>query len=113
MPCWPPTATLLIPRIRMPSGASWRSNRSCLPGGALGGRNPLLLSALVLTGANLPPEKATEESVGEFGYLTAEEVVGLDLSNLELAVLSACETGLGEVAEGEGVFGLQRAFLLA
>jgi CHAT domain-containing protein len=70
-----------------------------------GMRSPLVLSGLVLAGANLPGR--------DDGVLTAEAIAGLDLSNLELAVLSACETGLGDVAGGEGVFGLQRAFHLA
>jgi CHAT domain-containing protein len=44
------------------------------------------------------------------GLLTGEQLIDLDLSGLELAVLSACETGLGDVAGGEETFGLQRAF---
>jgi CHAT domain-containing protein/tetratricopeptide (TPR) repeat protein len=68
-------------------------------------RNPMLLSGVVLAGANAAPDK---------GVMTAEEVLGLDLRGCELAVLSACETGLGkEVAGGEGVLGLQRAFQAA
>jgi CHAT domain-containing protein len=81
---------------------------------AAGARNPLVLSGLVLAGANRPPEKDRFGGVkGDGGILTAEAIAGLPLHNLELAVLSACETGLGEVAGGEGVFGLQRAFHLA
>ena len=71
----------------------------------LSGWHPLLLSGVVLAGANRAP-KAGEED----GVLTALEVAEMELAGCELAVLSACETGLGESAGGEGVLGLQRAF---
>lgn len=74
---------------------------------AVAGRNPLLLSGVVLAGANLPPP------IGPAGILTAEEIAQLGLDRTRLVVLSACETGLGDVAGGEGVLGLQRAFGLA
>jgi CHAT domain-containing protein len=70
--------------------------------------HPMLLSGLALTDANSAPRDG-----GEDGILTALEVSEMDLSRLELAVMSACETGLGKVAGGEGVLGLQRAFQAA
>jgi CHAT domain-containing protein/tetratricopeptide (TPR) repeat protein len=72
--------------------------------------NPLLLSGLALAGAN---RRAAAGPTDEDGILTSEEVVGLNLDGVEWAVLSACDTGLGVVKAGEGVFGLRRAFQIA
>jgi len=67
------------------------------------GLMPGLLSGLVLAGANLPPEPGQRD-----GYLTAEEISLLDLSGVDLFVLSACETGVGTPKGGEGMLGLRR-----
>ncbi|MDE7145007.1 MAG: CHAT domain-containing protein [Duncaniella sp.] len=75
--------------------------------------NSLYRSALVLSGGNngwLFPELIPEDL--EDGMLTAKEISEMDLSNTDLVVMSACQTGLGDVTN-EGVFGLQRAFKLA
>lgn len=72
--------------------------------------NPLQLAGLAFSGANHRDEVSLEE---ENNILTSEEAASLNLQGVEWAVLSGCDTGVGEVQTGEGVLGLRRAFQVA
>ena len=86
------------------TGVKATSRRESLP------ENPLLSSGLALAGANRRRAAGPDE---DDGILTAEEVASLNLRGVEWAVLSACDTGLGTVAAGEGVLGLRPVFQVA
>ncbi|MBM4271677.1 MAG: tetratricopeptide repeat protein [Deltaproteobacteria bacterium] len=77
-------------------------------GGGLNMENPMLRSGIALAGVNSSLREGRDE-----GLLSAEKIMGLRLKGTDLVVLSACETGVGDVQSGEGVFGLKRAFILS
>jgi CHAT domain-containing protein len=74
----------------------------------IGIENPMLRSGIVLAGANASLKEGRDD-----GVVSAEKILGLKLKGTDLVILSACETGTGEVKSGEGVFGLKRSFILS
>ncbi len=70
--------------------------------------DPLSRSGLAFSGANRTPPSAADDAI-----LTAAEATALQLNGTEIVVLSACETGLGDIQSGEGVYGLRRALTVA
>jgi CHAT domain-containing protein len=98
-----------VKTVQSPSILHFATHGFFLPSGSKD-QNPLVRSGLILAGANL---QDVRQNQGEDGVLTALEVSGLDLRGTSLVVMSACDTGKGEVQNGEGVYGLRRAFTLA
>ena len=100
-------------RAPAPAGKAVGSSGAEEPTLGAGIENPLLRSGLALAGANSwLLGKQLPDDAGD-GVLNGEDISTMDLTGTELVVLSACETALGDVRVGEGVFGLRRAFVMA
>lgn len=99
-----------VKRLKRPSTLVFSTHGFYLAGDGIADANPLARGGLALAGANRGKLGVVD---GDNGILTGVEVASLDLRGTRLAVLSACETGLGEVRHGEGVAGLRHAFQLA
>lgn len=100
--------TMRNPRVLMLSTHGFFQEPTATNGGGL--HHPLLGCGLLLAGCNHPPALPSPDL--EDGILTGLEIIQTDLRGTELVVLSACETGLGEVRNGEGIAGLRQAFHL-
>jgi CHAT domain-containing protein len=94
--------------LHIATHGSYLPRRCTVQGGPR--ESPLVRSGLAFAGAN---ERERWVDRPEDGILTAEEVSTLDLTSAVCVVLSACETGVGDVVDGEGVIGLRRAFQIA
>jgi CHAT domain-containing protein len=89
---------------KRPGFFAWEMDK--LP--ASGIENPMIRSGIVLAGVNASLKEGRDD-----GVVSAEKILGLRLKGTELVVASACDTALGDVKSGEGVFGLKRAFILS
>lgn len=112
----------VVKGLRSPRILHFATHGFFLPGRAGAGQgeaaeavpdNPLLRSGLVLAGANTWLRRGDVPPAAQDGILNGEDVASMDLVATELLVLSACQTGLGEIQAGEGVLGLRRAFVAA
>lgn len=75
--------------------------------------NPLLRAGLLFSGAARTVDNSITLNAGNNGVLNAFEIMNMDLNGTDLVIMSACETGNGEIVNGEGVYGLNRAFQIA
>jgi CHAT domain-containing protein len=92
----------------------WNSLKWGGLGRSLMDSHPMHRSGIALAGADLSTQLGSKvASEGEDGIVTAAEIAMLDLAGTELVVLSACDTAIGDLASGEGVMGLRRAFVQA